>query len=143
MSAELLVSWFRRFLLVLASLMCVGIVSELWLTNHFETPLQLIPFVLCGLAVLSLGAVLVRPQRSTVWALRVIMVLVLCGGAVGVYEHLTGNLAFAQEVNAAAASAAPLQAAFKGGNPPLAPGALVVTAMVALAATYWHPALAG
>jgi hypothetical protein len=143
MSAEGLVGWFRRFLLLLACLMCVGIVSELWLTNHLQTAIQLIPFGLCGLGLLSLGAVLVRPQWGTIWALRVVMLVVLLGGALGVYEHLAGNLAFAQEVNAAAASTAPLRVAITGANPPLAPGALAVTAIVALAATYWHPALAG
>ena len=92
--------------------------------------------MLCGLGLLSLGAVLLLSTAGDIWALRVIMVLVLLGGALGVYEHLTGNFAFAQEVNATAASAAPLRVAFTGANPLGPRRARRFTAIVALAATY-------
>lgn len=36
---------------------------ELWFTEHFETPIQFIPFVLSGLGLLAVIIVLVWPLR--------------------------------------------------------------------------------
>lgn len=141
MSAEVVVSRLRLFLLWLAVALCGGIIVELWLTGHTKEVLQFVPFVLCGVGIVALLAVILRPQRRTILALRTIMVLAAVGGILGVYEHITGNLAFAQEINAAKANAAPVLTALTGANPPLAPGALGVTALLSLAATYYHPAL--
>lgn len=131
----------RRFLLALAAASCLGVVAELAITGHYETPVQVLPFVLCGLGALASLLALLRPARPVLQALRAIMVVSALGGAFGTFEHLEHNLEFAREVNAAKADAAPLTAAFTGGNPPLAPGALGVAAVIALAATYAHPAL--
>ncbi len=141
MSAEVVVTRLRLFLLWLAVALYGGIIAELWLTGHTKEVLQFVPFVLCGVGIVALLAVIFRPQRRTILALRTIMVLAAVGGILGVYEHVTGNLAFAQEINAAKANAAPLLTALTGANPPLAPGALGVTALLSLAATYYHPAL--
>ena len=141
MSADVIVTRLRSFLLMLASALCAGIIIELGLTGHFKELVQFVPFTLCGLGLIALLAVLFRPNRTTLWALRIIMLIAALGGLLGVYEHLSGNLEFAQEVKAAQAANAPLKMALTGANPPLAPGALVVTAMIAGAATYFHPAL--
>lgn len=136
-----LVARFRQFLLWLTVAMCLGVIAELVLTDHMEEPLQWAPLIVCGLGALAALAVIFRPSRNTLWALRVIMLMAMVSGGVGVIAHVTGNLEFAQEINAAKANAAPLTAALTGGNPPLAPGALGATGLIALAATYWHPAL--
>jgi hypothetical protein len=141
MSAERLVARFRQFLLWLAIALCLGIVAELLLTGHYKEPIQLLPIGLCTLAAVPILAVLFRPGRKTIWALRILMLVIAVAGLLGTYEHITGNLSFAQEVNAAKANAAPIKTALTGANPALAPGALGVTALIALAATYWHPAL--
>ena len=141
MTAEQLVSRFRQFLLWLTIAMCIGIVVELLLIEHYKEVLQWVPLVACGLVALSAASVLIRPNRATINLLRIIMVLTALAGLVGTYVHLTGNLEFAQEINAAKASAAPALTALTGANPALAPGALGVTALVALAATYYHPAM--
>jgi hypothetical protein len=141
MSAEVIVTRLRLFLLWLAVALCGGVIAELWLTDHMEEPLQFVPFVVCGLSILALLQVLLRPQRSSLLQLRVMMVVAALGGLLGIYEHLAGNLAFAQEINVAKAAASPLFAALTGANPPLAPGALGVAALVGLAATYCHPKL--
>ncbi len=140
MKAEILVEHFRLFLLWLAAFLCLGTVAELMLTNHTETLIQWIPFALCGLGLVTLLAVIFRPQRRAILALRWIMLVTLLGSLFGVYEHGQGNLAFALETNASKANAAPLLSMLIGGNPPLAPGVLAITAMVALVATYYHPA---
>jgi hypothetical protein len=139
--AEQLVARFRQFLLWLSIAMCLGIVAELFLTEHYTEPLQWIPITLCAVAILPILAVLFRPGPQTIWLLRGLMIVIALAGVLGMYEHVVGNLLFAQEVNAAKANAAPLQTMLTGANPALAPGALGITALVALAATYWHPAL--
>lgn len=141
MSADRLVGRFRQFLLWLTIALCVGIVAELLLTGHYKAPLQLVPIGMCVLAAVSAGAMLVRPNAKTIGLLRAVMVVMALAGILGAYQHLTGNLEFAQEVNAAKANAAPVVTALTGANPALAPGALGVTALIALAATYFHPAL--
>ena len=88
----------RLFMLSLAAFMTAGTVVELWFAGHIETAIQYIPFVLCGLALLAIGAVLLRPRRQTVLALRVVMGLVALGSFFGLLEHLEGNIAFAREI---------------------------------------------
>jgi hypothetical protein len=141
MSAESVLVRMRMFLLWLAFALCVGTVVELWLTEHTETAVQWVPFVLCALGAILLLVAILRPRRSSVLALRAIMTVAALGGLFGTYQHLESNLEFAREVNVAQAEAAPLWAALTGANPPLAPGILGAMAVIALAATYAHPAL--
>ena len=141
MSAELLVARLRTFMLILACALCAGIIVELVLTGHYKEPLQLVPLAMCSLGLAVLVAAIARPNRSTIRALRLIMIVAGLSGFIGMFAHLSGNLELAQEVNAAKAAASPLLVALTGRNPALAPGAMGVTAVIALAATYWHPAL--
>jgi hypothetical protein len=141
MSADVVANRLRRFLLLLAALLCLGTLGELFLVDHMGEPLQLLPFVLCALGLVAVAAVFWWPQRKTIWSLRIIMVLVALGGLFGIYEHLAGNRAFALEINQQASGSDLLMSTLTGANPLFAPGILIVTAIVAQAATYYHPAL--
>lgn len=140
MSSERTLARLRRFLLLLTVGVCAGIALELAITGHTQSPVQLVPFVLCGLGALTAVLVLFVPNRGSITALRVVMLLSLLGGAFGVFEHLEENVEFAMEIKPAQTQAAPLAAALSGANPPLAPGALGASALIALAAVYAHPA---
>lgn len=131
----------RRFLLVLSILLLGGTVVELLLVNHKEVVVQFVPFVLCGLGSIAALLVLFCPRRKTLLALRVCMGLVVCGSFFGIYEHFANNIAFQREIKPNATMADVLVSAVAGGNPLLAPGTLAVAAVLALAATYYHPAL--
>lgn len=131
----------RKFLLLLAGGICVGTVVELLLATHWEGPVQWIPFGLCLLGLAAIITVLRRPQRSAILALRAVMVVVALGSLYGVWEHLEGNLGFAQEIRPNATTFQWLLGGLSGGNPLLAPGILALAAIVALAATYYHPVL--
>ncbi len=139
MSAEQLVNRFRQFLLWLTILVCVGLIAELALTGHYKQPMQVVPFALCGLTIIAVLAVIIRPSRHSIWALRGLMLVVVLGGLLGSLEHTQSNLEIAREVNSAKANAAVLSTALTGAAPALAPGALGVTALIAIAATYYHP----
>ena len=131
----------RRFLLVVSALLLLGTLMELWLVGHTESFVQLIPFALSGLGLILATVVLLHERRSTLLALRVCALLLMLGSLFGVYEHIIGNIAFQTEVNPSAPAREVLVAAMSGGNPLLAPGILALAAVLAIAATYRHPAL--
>lgn len=143
MNAEIVVRRLRLFLLNLAAFILIGTVVELWFSDHLESPVQLIPFILCGSGLLAVTTVLVYPQRWSLLALRSVMGLVALGSLLGVFEHLEGNLAFELEIRPTATVWQALIAGLGGANPLLAPGILAVAAMLAIAATYHHPGLGG
>lgn len=132
----------RLFLLALAGLVFLVTPVELWLTEHFDTPVQLIPFVLCALGLIAVVLVLLAPRRGTIIGLRGAAVVIILGSLLGIYEHLANNMAFELDIRPNAVAADVLLDALKGASPMLAPGILAFGALLALAATYYHPALA-
>jgi hypothetical protein len=131
----------RQFLLVVSALLLAGTLSELWLINHMEDPVQLIPFVLCGLGLAAVFVAMLRPRRAALLVLRACMGLTALGSFLGVYLHLEGNLGFHRELHPNASTGELLMGTLGGANPLLAPGILALTAALAIAATYHHPAL--
>jgi hypothetical protein len=73
--------------------------------------------------------------------LRIAMVIVGLGGMIGMGIHMLENFTFEQDIRPNEALIDTLVATLKGAAPFLAPGVLVFAAIVALAATYYHPAL--
>ena len=126
---------------MLTALVLLAVLAELWLVEHTQDLLQLVPFALCGVGLAAVVSAAVRPGRSTLIALRAAMLLVALGGLVGVAIHLLENLAFEQEIRPNSTLWAAFAASLKGAAPILAPGVLVFAALLALVATYRHPAL--
>jgi hypothetical protein len=131
----------RQMLFIITACVFLGTPVELLLHDHTGETLQRIPFFLCASGLIAVVAVLIRPQRITVRAVRVIMPIVAAGGLLGIGLHLFNNVAFEQEIRPSAEAGEALLAGLKGANPLLAPGILVFAAIVALVATYAHPAL--
>lgn len=131
----------RRFLLSVSALLFGGTLVELWLTSHTETVVQLIPFALCGLGLIAVLVVLLRPQRAAILSLRACTVLVTLGSLFGIYEHVVNNIAFQREIYPNAPTGDFLMGAIGGANPLLAPGILGLAGVLAMSATYYHPAL--
>lgn len=141
MSDAVVLGRLRRFLLGLAGFMAVGTLVELALTEHWENAVQILPFVLCGLSVVVIGIALLRPQRRLLRLLQWVMALTLAGSLFGVFEHIEHNIEFALEIRPNAMMSDVFFEALGGANPLLAPGILAFTAILALAATYYHPLL--
>ncbi len=141
MNADLILARLRRFLLGLSGFLLLGTLGELIAIQHTQEPLQLVPFVLCGLGLVAVAAALARPGRQTLMALRLLMIPLALGSLLGVWEHVQSNIAFYQEVHASATTAQLIGAAVGGRNPLLAPGMLALAAALAAAATYYHPVL--
>ena len=128
----------RLFLLGLSGAMCLGTIAELWLAEHTEQPLQFLPFILCGLGLAAIIAVLFRPRRSTIWGLRFVMGIAAFGSLIGMYAHMSSNLEVVLEVRPNAALVEALWEAMGGAAPLLAPGILALAAITAMAATYCY-----
>ena len=143
MTTDVILARLRRFLLVIAGLLLAGTILELWVINHTQEAIQWLPFILCGVGLVVVGAALLRPQRSNLMALRGVMGVVTLGSVFGVIEHIESNLGFVLEIHPNATFDQILSGALGGANPLLAPGMLGLAAVLAIAATYYHPALKG
>jgi hypothetical protein len=141
MSSDEILSRLRRFLLLFSLLLFGGTLVELVLVGHWEDVIQFIPFGLCGLGAVASLAMLWRPRRATARFLRVGMGLVALGSLYGLFEHGRNNFAFEREIHPNAQTGDIILGALGGATPLLAPGILAAAAILALAATYAHPAL--
>lgn len=141
MAPTIVVQRLRIFLLVLAGWMCAGTILELWLTEHMESPIQFTPFILCGIGLIAVTLALLLPQRLTLITLRLVMGLLIAGSLFGVVQHIQHNLAFELEIRPNATISAVWFDALRGASPLLAPGVLALAAIIAIAATYYHPLL--
>lgn len=131
----------RRWLLILSVLSFGVTVVELILQEHTGEPLQLLPFALCGIGIVAVLAVLLRPGRSTIVMMRITMLIVGMGGVLGLAVHLLRNIGFEQEIRPNAATLDVVLNALKGASPLLAPGAIVFAALLGIIAAYEHPRL--
>jgi uncharacterized membrane protein len=136
MNAAEVLQQLRRFLLVLAVCLFAGALVELWLVGHTKGWIQWIPFGLAIAGSMTALIVLFRTSASTVRLLRVGMAVIVLGTLFGIYQHISGNIAFAREVDRSASTEKLIWRGLGGGNPLLAPGVLAVAAVIALCATY-------
>ena len=116
-------------------------VTELIFLSHWSETIQFLPFVLGGLGLLTLSLAYFRPNRGTITALRWSMIVIVACSLIGVYEHMANNLGFRMEIQPNATASELILATFEGANPVLAPGILMLGAVIGLAAMYQHPAL--
>jgi hypothetical protein len=140
----------RRGLILLAVLGVVGTAAELAAERHWETAVQLIPWFTLGIIAVGVVLLLVRPRPATIWAVRVITIVVFASAAFGVFEHVNANfnagpLDFRYSARwATMSTAARWRTAMTGGvgpSPPLAPAILAQAALCLGLATLSHPAL--
>jgi hypothetical protein len=122
----------RRVILIILLVGMVGILTELILLEHFEDVLQIIPLVLIGFGLLSLGWHARSPHRSSTRVLRAIMVLFLVSGVLGVFLHYRGNLEFERERRPQAGAWTLFREAMMGATPALAPGAMIQLGLLGL-----------
>lgn len=93
----------RRIILGILAFEALGFLAELVLLEHFKSPAQVIPMALLGLVLVSSLVAYRARGAATLRAFQVVMVLVMLGGAFGVWEHLEGNLGFSLELHSLSA----------------------------------------
>lgn len=140
MRAQTVEQKLRVFLLALSGLVCAGTIVELWFTEHVESTVQFVPFVLAALGMSAVLGAFYAPRRKMLILLRIVMGGLILGSLFGIYEHVAHNMAFELEIQPNATAWEAFWKALSGASPFLAPGILILAAMMALGATYRHPA---
>ena len=120
----------------------VGTITELLLLEHFEDAWQWAPIVLMAAALVTLGWHGLDRSAASLNVLRILMVLCIASGALGVFLHYRGNVEFELEMYPDLAGWALYRKAVYGASPPsLAPGAMLLLGLIGLLWTWRHPAL--
>jgi len=141
MNSEIILARLRQFLLIISTAVFLMTVTELFFLSHWSETIQFLPFVLSGLGVITLSLAYFRPNRGTITALRWSMIVIAACSLIGVYEHMANNLGFRMEIQPNATTWELILATLEGANPVLAPGILMLGAVIGLAAMYQHPVL--
>jgi hypothetical protein len=129
----------RRMLGAILLLGMTGTGVELFLMGHYEDFEQLIPVVLLGTGIVTVGWHFVAGSPASGTVVKAVMVLFVAAGLTGVYYHLAANLEFQQETDPTLRGSALFWKALHATVPPaLAPGVMVQLGLVGLAYTYRH-----
>jgi hypothetical protein len=132
----------RGALLIILILGMTVTLVELYLLEHTETMVQIIP-ILCLVAglVAALGAAATR-TRGTVRILQAVMVSFVVAGALGIFFHYRGNTEFELEMYPSLGGYELFRESMMGATPALAPGTMAWLGLLGLAYTFRHPRLA-
>lgn len=131
----------RKFMLVISAGIFAATPVELILVEHTGDLLQWIPFMLSGLGLLALGWFWFSPTNTSITSLRWSMMITAAGSLYGVYEHFISNYTFSAEIHPSYTLFENIQEALMGASPMMAPGIFLLSALLAVAATYKHPSL--
>lgn len=127
----------RRLLLALLCLGLCGTTLELWLIGHHEDFWQWIPLVVMALSTVSAGWVVAAWSRTATLVFRIMMMTLMASGAVGAVLHYRANMEFQLEMDASLAGLALMAKILHAKAPPaLAPGNMVLLALVGLVAVW-------
>ena len=127
----------RRFALALCLLGVVTTPIELVLMRHYNTKDQIMPFVFLGLAMIGVFAAWFRPNARVLRGVQILMVFVVLGSGIGVFEHLKANY---RDATRNGSNPSLISDVLSGFAPLLAPGILAQVGLLGLAFTYKHPA---
>ena len=132
----------RQFLLALLAAGLLGLGIELVLLEHYEDAWQLTPLVLITANLVVLLWQAAKPSWPAVQTMRVLMVAMLCAGAVGIFLHYRANMEFQIEMSPGLAGLELFLKTIRAKvPPPLAPGAMAQLGLLGLLYTYRHPLL--
>lgn len=131
----------RRLLLALVAFSAIGLVPELLLLKHYESVWQVVPLVLLAITLAATALVWRRPSARSLQFFRVMMVLCLLAGALGVILHGKGNIEWALERDDTLHGWPLIWKMLRGATPLLAPGAMAQLGLLGLVFTWRHPVL--
>ena len=141
MNSDAILARLRQFLLIITAGIFVMTITELIFIGHWNENIQFLPFALCGLGLITSAIAYFRPSHRSVKTMYWSMIVIGVCSFIGFYEHMANNLSFWLEIQPNATTWELIVATFNGGIPVLAPGILLLGAVIGLAATYQHPML--
>jgi hypothetical protein len=132
----------RRILLAILAIVMIGSAADLLLLNHYEEAWQLAPLVLIALGSIVVAACALSNGWMPVLALRVMMVLFIAAGALGMMFHYSGSQQFQRELDPSQHGWPLFVKTVTAKAPPaLAPAVMIQMGMLGLLYSYKHPAL--
>jgi len=112
----------------------VGTCAELLLLEHFEDLQQWIPLILGAVGALVCVWYWLRPHAVSVASFKLVLAAFAISGALGLWFHYRGNVEFEKEMYPELAGRALIWQSLMGATPTLAPGAMILLAVVGYAA---------
>jgi hypothetical protein len=97
--------------------------------------------MLCALGLGVVAFAYFRPSYDSIKAMHRSMMIIGVCSFIGFYEHMANNFAFQIEIQPNSTIWLLIVATFNGGIPILAPGILLLGAVIGLTAIYKHPLL--
>jgi hypothetical protein len=138
--AEATLAALRRILLAILIIGLGGMATELVFLEHDEEATQLIPLVLIALAFVAIAWHAGQRGAASLAAFRIMMVLLIAAGLLGVYLHFQANVEFQREVDPSIAGRALFWKALAAKTPPpLAPGSMAQLGLIGLAYSFRYP----
>ena len=120
----------------------IGTTADLLLLEHFESAWQFAPLALLGAGLITAAACAIGGRPGAIVAWRILMVLFVAAGLLGIALHYSGNVEFQKELDPTVGGWALFVKAITAKAPPaLAPAVMVQIGLLGLLYTYSHPAL--
>lgn len=130
----------RRLLFITLLVSLLGTIAELLLLEHFDDAWQWTPIALISAALLALAWYALDRGPRSLNVFRVLMILFVASGGLGVVLHYRGNVEFELEMYPDMKGWKLFTETMMGATPALAPGAMVQMGLVGLAWAFRHPA---
>ena len=133
----------RQALLLILLFGIIGTQLELLLLTHTDGVWQLAPLLLNGIALGVLAWYGAAKSAASVRSLQGVMALHFVSGTIGLGQHFYGNLGYARDSNPSLSGIDLYAEALRGSTPTLAPGTMILLALVGFAFAFRHPRLRG
>jgi hypothetical protein len=124
----------RRWMFWVLVLGFVGTETELLLLEHYEDPWQFVPLLLMVMGLATLVWYTRRHNAASLRAFRIIMILFIIAGFVGLVLHFRGAVQFQLETDPTLGKWALVKKVMRVKAPPvLAPGVMLQLGLIGLA----------
>ena len=131
----------RRLILALLSFGLVALAGELAAIGHYEDAWQVVPLGLIAMTLGVIGWHAAAGGDRGLTALRILLVLIIAAGLLGIVLHYRANLEFQLEMNPNLRGWTLFARVLHAIAPPaLAPGVMTQLGLLGLIYTYKHPA---
>lgn len=120
----------KKLIIVAILFMAIGTGLELYLLDHYEDTLQLIPMVCILLALITFSLLIWRNSNKAETAFKVAFAVNALSGLAGTFLHLKANYEFESEMKPTADSWVVFVESLSGALPALAPGSMILFALI-------------
>lgn len=103
---------------------------ELYLLEHYEDRLQLIPILCIALLLVLMVILLFRKSAIVQGVFKFVLLLTAGSGVYGIFLHLSANYEFEQEMRPSVKGWDLFVESLSGALPTLAPGSMIVLALI-------------